>query len=92
MRSKRHIVHIRTRKRAPWTSGVIERFFESLKYERLYRHDIGDGVELAAHAETFQTIYNTIRPHEAIGMTRPLDRYQKTPEPNHSDPESVSDS
>ena len=29
----RAILHIRTRKKAPWTNGVIERFFESLKYE-----------------------------------------------------------
>lgn len=61
--SKRHIVHIRTRKKAPWTNGQVERFFGALKYERLYRHDITDGVALAAHAASFTTIYNSIRPH-----------------------------
>jgi putative transposase len=30
-----HFTHIRTRARSPQTNGVIERFFESLKYERL---------------------------------------------------------
>jgi len=26
-----------------WANGVVERFFGSLKYEHLYRADIGDG-------------------------------------------------
>jgi transposase InsO family protein len=90
--SKRHIVHIRTRKKAPWTNGMIERFFEALKYERLYRYDIADGVDLAAHAQDFQTIYNAIRPHEAIGMARPLEHYRQTPTTNIPDPGSVSGS
>lgn len=90
--SKRHIVHIRTRKKAPWTNGVIERFFESLKYEHLYRREIGDGVELATQVDSFRTIYNSIRPHEAIGMARPLEIYRQTPEPNSPTDESVSDS
>jgi transposase InsO family protein len=90
--AQRHLVHIRTRRKAPWTNGVIERFFGALKYERLYRHDIADGVQLASHARDFRTIYNSIRPHEAIGMARPLERYRQTPTTNIPDPESVSDS
>jgi transposase InsO family protein len=88
--SKRHITHIRTRKKAPWTNGQVERFFGALKYERLYRHDIGDGVALAAHATSFRTTYNSIRPHETIGMARPLERYRQTPTSNFPDPGSVS--
>lgn len=89
--SKCHIVHIRTRKKAPWTNGQIERFFGALKYEHLYRHDIGDGVQLAAHTENFKTIYNAIRPHEAIGMARPLEHYRQPPTTNIPDPKSVSE-
>jgi transposase InsO family protein len=37
-----HLRARRTRARSPQTNGVIERFFGSLKYERLYRHDIGN--------------------------------------------------
>jgi putative transposase len=80
--SKKHLVHIRTRKKAPWTNGVIERFFGALKYEDLYRHDLCNGVELAQHVTSFRTIYNSIRPHEAIGMARPLERYRQDPDPN----------
>ncbi|MEE9177243.1 MAG: integrase core domain-containing protein [Acidimicrobiia bacterium] len=75
--SKRHIVHIRTRNKTPWTNGMIERSFGAIKYEHLYRREIGDGLTLAAEVDTYWTIYNTIRPHEAITMTPPLDRYQQ---------------
>lgn len=89
--SKRHIRHVRTRKKAPWTNGMIERFFGAIKYERLYRHDIGDGIALAHHVEDYRVIYNSIRPHEAIDMNRPLQRYRQTPQPNLPDQKSVSD-
>lgn len=89
--SKCHIRHVRTRKKAPWTNGQIERFLGALRYERLYRHDIGDGIDLAAHARDFTTIYNSIRPHETIGMTRPPERYHKPSTTNIPDPGSVSD-
>ncbi len=61
-----HFVHIRTRHRSPETNGIIERFFESLKYERLYRHDIADGLALADHVGDYLDVYNRIRPHETI--------------------------
>ena len=83
---KHHITRIRTRRRAPWTNGMIERFFEAIKCEHLYRRDIGDGAELADH----RTIYNTIRPHDAIAMRRPLQRYRQTPTTQPPDPETVS--
>lgn len=90
--SKRHIEHVRTRHRAPWTNGQIERFFGAIKYERLYRHDIADALDLASHIQDYRTIYNSIRPHEAIDMARPLDHYRQTPTTQPSTQESVSDS
>jgi putative transposase len=91
VRARRHITHIRTRKKAPWTNGRIERYFRSVKYERLYRHEIGDGVALAAHCADYRSIYNTIRPHEEIGMRRPLELYRHTPTTQPPTHESVSD-
>ena len=67
-------------------------FFEAIKYEHLYRREIGDGLALASEVDAYRTIYNTIRPHQAITMRRPLDRYQQAPKPNHPDPKTVSDS
>jgi putative transposase len=71
---------------------MIERFFGAIKYEHLYRREIGDGLALADEVDTYRRIYNTIRPHQAINMKRPLDRYRQAPKPNHPNPESVSDS
>ena len=68
--TKRHIAHIRTRRRAPWTNGAIERFFAAIKDEHLYRQEITTGVDLADHVAGYRAIYNTIRPHEAIAMRR----------------------
>ncbi len=49
---------------------MIERFFEAIKYEHLYRRESRRRPGLAAAVDTYQTIYNTIGPHEAIGIAR----------------------
>lgn len=83
-----HFTHVRTRHRSPGTNGVIERLFGSLKYEDLYRHDIADGDALAARVDAFCDLYNAVRPHEAIGWARPLDRYLADPTLKPNPPES----
>jgi transposase InsO family protein len=65
--------HVRTRVKTPGQNGVRERAFESLKYERLYREDIVDVLDLTSHAEEFRVEFNTIRPHEALSWNRPLE-------------------
>ena len=44
-----------------------------MKYEHLYRHEIDDGHQLGQETESYRQLFNRIRPHEAIGMQRPLD-------------------
>jgi len=73
------VIHVRTRHRSPGTNGVIERFFESIKYDDLYRHDIADGDALAGRVAEYRHVYNHIRPHEAIGWHRPADAYRQDP-------------
>jgi putative transposase len=94
--SRPELLHVRTRHRSPQTNGVIERFYQAIKYEHLYRHEIGDGLVLAREVEAYLTIYNTIRPHEAIGFTTPLARYLQAPSTppgaNLQSPATVSDS
>ena len=87
-----HLSHVRTRHRSPHTNGVVERWFESLKYERLYREDIASGLELADCVADFINEYNTIRPHQALDQQRPLDAYldDRTLKPNP--PRSEQDS
>jgi putative transposase len=70
--SRPEFTHVRTRHRSPQTNGVIERFFQSLKYEYLYRQEISDGASLSAAVDIHQGIYNGVRPHENIGFRTPL--------------------
>gem|GEM_PF-2004752 len=63
--------HIRTRVRTPGQNGVRERAFQSLKYERLYREQIDDALDLAREADAYRAQFNTIRPHEALACNRP---------------------
>ena len=65
------IEHVRTRRKSPHTNGVVERYGGTLKYERLYRHDIKNGVELQQHLDTFRDEYNEQRPHEGLDWERP---------------------
>jgi transposase InsO family protein len=67
--------HVRTRIKSPQTNGVIERFFGTLKYEHLFRGYIGDGDALDMEVHRFRIIYNTIRPHQALGDRTPQQTY-----------------
>ena len=90
IRSHPELAHIRTRHHAPETSGVVERFNGSLKYEHLYREDIHDAVTLSEEVQRYRAIYNGIRPHESLGFLTP--RSVHTAEPNLFHPESVQES
>ena len=82
--------HVRTRVNTPGQNGVRERAFESLKYERLYREDIVDVLDLTSHAEEFRIEFNTIRPHEALSWNRPHDVHMGLADPlvpNFPEPE-----
>ena len=85
------LIHIRTKRRSPGQNGVRERAFGSLKYEHLYRIDIPDGPTLATEVEAYRQTFNRIRPHQAIGMQRPMDLYLKAsteaPTPTQNEPE-----
>jgi putative transposase len=53
-----------------------------LKYERLYREDILDVLDLTSQAEEFRIEFNTIRPHEALSWNRPLEVHLGLANPN----------
>ncbi len=80
-----HLGHVRTRHRSPESNGVVERYIGSIKYERLYREQIRDGLDLQAQLDDYRDLYNRVRPHEAIAWARPHDVYLAAPtvkEPN----------
>jgi len=91
--SRPEFTHVRTRHRSPGTNGVIERFFQSLKYEHLYREEIEDGPMAAAAVERYRSLYNDVRPHEAITFRTPLTAWRDfddPPAPNPFTPQTVS--
>ncbi|WP_306935346.1 integrase core domain-containing protein [Streptomyces phaeochromogenes] len=53
------------------TNGEVERFLGILKYEHLFRAITGDGNALAVEINQFRHTYNTLRPHQAPGTSRP---------------------
>jgi transposase InsO family protein len=71
--SRPELTHVRTRANSPGQNGVRERAFGSLKYEHLYRMEISDGPTLATEAEAYRQVFNHIRPHEALGLRRPVE-------------------
>src|SRR2546428_1083704 len=91
--SRPEFTHVRTRHRSPQTNGVIERFFQALKYEYFYRNEIGDGAILAAAVDCHQTAYTDVRPHEPIAFRTPLSAWRDFDCPTSSNlftPETVS--
>lgn len=73
--SRPEFLHIRTRAKSPGQNGVRERAFGSLKYEHLYRYapEIATLADLHREAEHYRHVFNEIRPHEGLGMRRPIE-------------------
>jgi len=87
--SRPELAHVRTKHRAPQTNGVVERFYESLKYEHLYRLEIPTGHELALELDAFRELFNEVRPHEHLDFGTPLQAYLSAPESNLFEAETV---
>ncbi|WP_245688029.1 integrase core domain-containing protein [Rhodococcus phenolicus] len=52
--------------KTPGQNGVRERAFGSLKYERLYREQIDDAMDLVRESDAYRHEFNTVRPNEAL--------------------------
>jgi transposase InsO family protein len=75
--------HVRTRVRTPGQNGSRERGFGSMKYEWLFREEIGDALQLVEHVNAYRADYNHVRPHEAIAWNRPADVPPRARKPDH---------
>ena len=74
------IIHRLTQPASPTTTGKVERFHQTLERELL--DDAGVFVDLAAAQaaiDAFLVEYNTHRPHQALGMAFPADRFRPAP-------------
>jgi len=60
----------------PQTNGKIERFHRSLKAEVLNGRHFDDLSQAQRAFERWREVYNHQRPHEALGMLTPMQRYR----------------
>lgn len=75
------ITHRLTQVRSPTTTGKIERFHGSLRRELLDHHDPFESITHAqAVIDNWVTGYNIDRPHQALNMASPIDRFTTTAE------------
>ena len=65
----------------PQTQGKIERFHRSLAAEVLTGPPPRELADCQRRFDAWRHVYNTERPHEAIGLLVPLERYRPSPRP-----------
>lgn len=63
----------------PQTQGKDERFHRSFKEEVLKYHNFQNLLDAQKHFDEWRRIYNYIRPHEALGMLCPIQKYKPSP-------------
>ena len=63
----------------PQTQGKDERFHRTLKAEALAGPPFADLDHAARHLDRWRGVYNTERPHQALEMLTPIDRYAVSP-------------
>jgi transposase InsO family protein len=70
------ISHRHTGVRSPTTTGKIERFHQSLRKEFLADRTFASLKAAQAALDAWVKDYNTVRPHQALDMARPADRFR----------------
>jgi len=72
------IRHLLTAPRSPTTTGKVERWHKTIRAEFLRVHDRRHATleELQAALDVWVEEYNTLRPHQALGMRPPIERFQ----------------
>jgi hypothetical protein len=69
-----------TKPRSPTTTGKVERWHQSIQGELLDPHGPFDSLEAAqAAVDAWRIEYNTVRPHQALNMATPAERFRPIP-------------
>lgn len=69
------IDHLLTAPRSPTTTGKIERFHRSLRIEFLTGRIFDTKSRAQEELDAWVVEYNTVRPHQGIGMVTPMTRF-----------------
>jgi len=84
------IDHLLTAPRSPTTTGKVERFHKTIRSEFLTGRVFDTIEEAQSEFDEWVEHYNTARPHQGIGMTPPIRRFELAiPEPY--EPAAVGD-
>jgi transposase InsO family protein len=75
------ITHRLTEPRSPTTTGKVERFHRTLRAEFRTDRTFSDLATAQAELDAWVVEYNTRRPHSAIGMIAPIERFSRREEP-----------
>jgi hypothetical protein len=70
------IRHLLTAPRSPTTTGKVERFHKTLKKDFLADRHFESLEEAQAAVDGWVVEYNTVRPHQGIGMVPPVRRFE----------------
>jgi len=73
------IAHRHTAVRSPTTTGKIERFHQSLRREFLADRSFASLGAAQAELDGWVEDYNTVRPHQALDMATPAERFRLLP-------------
>jgi transposase InsO family protein len=73
------ITHRLTQPRSPTTTGKIERFHRTMRTEFRTDRTFKDLAAAQAELDEWVQDYNTNRPHQAIGMATPAERFASQP-------------
>lgn len=63
----------------PQTQGKVDHFHRTLMREEIRGSRYSDYADCQARFDRYRTCYNEERPHQALGMQVPADRYQRSP-------------
>jgi putative transposase len=55
----------------------VERFWRSIKYEKLYLHSYNNNLELFLGIQEYIQFYNNFRPHQTLDYKTPASIYQQ---------------
>ena len=75
------ITHRLTEPRSPTTTGKVERFHRTLRAEFRTDRTFEDLATAQAELDEWVTEYNQRRPHSAIGMMPPVERFSRRADP-----------